>query len=208
MRCRRIVLPLWLAGLVLAGACASAPTAEVSSGAAASPPAGATPPAVRLPPAVAGFTLVGRHNFEDPRAGSSFRYNGPDSLYADVFVYPGPDLATNCGVACATRVMQEEVTQFEHTDLPEMLRRGNMQSYSVQARENLLPDSAAVWRLGARVQLTQQRTGRAERSEYYLYYLPRIRVKVRTTFVESGERAQLLRSFVRELIPALVPPRT
>lgn len=208
MRRLRTVFPLWLVGLIAVGACATARSAEVSAGAAASPPARAAPPGLRLPPSVAGFSLVRRHNFEDPRAGSSFRYNGPDSLYADVFVYPGPDLVTNCGVACATRVMQEEVTQFEHTDLPEMLRRGNMQSYSVQARENLLPDSTAVWRLGARVQLTQQRTGRAERSEYYLYYMPRIRVKVRTTFVESGERAQLLRTFVRELIPALVPPRT
>jgi hypothetical protein len=186
-------------------ACASSSGGRVETAAAPSPPTGV---GLRLPPAIGAFSLFSRRNFEDARAGSVFRYNGPDSLYADVFVYPGPDLAANCNAACATRVLQQEVTQFEHGDLPAMVSQNSIESFSVTLRETLPPPADSLWRLGAHVQLTLFRAGRAQRSEFYLYYLPRIRVKVRVTFTESDPRLQAVDEFVRELLPALAGPRT
>lgn len=193
--------------LLSAIACAGGSGAGVVPGEAPQP-AAPTGPALRLPPTVAGFNLSGRRNFDDPRAGSVFRYVAPDSLYADVFLYPGPDLGANCNVQCATRVIQQEAGQFEHTDLPAMVQQNSIQSFTIELRESLQPPADSTWKLGAHVRAMLQRGNRTETSEFYVYYIPRTRVKIRVSYLDSGSRRQAVEAFIAALMPALVPPRT
>jgi len=74
-----------------------------ASGSSAPPPGGG----LRIPPRVGTFVLSGRQDFPQPGAGSRFRYVAPDSLYADLYLYPGPDLGERCDLACAERVIEQ-----------------------------------------------------------------------------------------------------
>ena len=195
-------------------ACARAAGPSAEPAPAVSPPAVAAPAtasgtrpsgAVRIPPRVASFAVKGRHDYEDRSLGTQLRYEAADSTIADVYLYPGPDLAADCPVACARTVMGNEVRSFEN-DFPEMVKRGYVQSIVVTDREELTPAADAAWQLGHHLTLAVTRDSLPQRSEFYLFYLPRYRVKIRATYVETPERLAAVRAFAAELVPALTRP--
>jgi len=190
--------------LLTLSACAKAP-----SSAAVPAPASSPVVALTVPERVAAFKMMKRHDYDDAGSGVQLRYEGPDSLIADVFVYPGPDLASECPLSCAEARMAAELAGFE-SSFPEMIRRGFVQSASVTARDSLVPPSTGLWQLGHHLTLAVTRDSLAQRSEFYLYYLPGYRVKVRATFTEAESRLRDIRAFVAALVPLLagrgVPP--
>ena len=208
----RIATALALVG-VTACARAAAPSVDPAPAASAPPSSAAvttaTPPrasvAIRIPRTVAAFTMKRRHDYEDRSAGTQLRYEAADSTIADVYVYPGPDLAGNCPVACAKTVIADEVKTFE-SGFPEMLRLGYVQTIGVTAREELAPPPGAAWQLGQHLTMAVTRDSLSQRSELYLFYVPRYRVKIRATYVETPERLAAIRAFAAEIVPALTRP--
>jgi hypothetical protein len=147
--------------------------------------------------------MSSRRDYRDPSAGVVLRYVRPDSLVTDVFVYPGPDLGARCARECAHKVMDAEIDDFR-TSFPEMIRLGYVQSITIVTDEPVLPPAGAVWQLGRHLRLVVQRDQRLQRSDFYLFYLPGYRVKVRGTFVPTEQRLRELEAFAAEVVPALV----
>jgi hypothetical protein len=196
---------LILALVIAAQGCATATSRGLEDRGA---PAPSQPSAsLRLPPAVGVFRLASRRNFPDARAGTLFRYLAVDSLYVDVIVYPGPDLASGCNLECGASALEREVAEFEPA-LQAMVAQGTLQSVAVHSRGPLPAPPDSAWKLGAFVRASTGRNGRTERSDLYLYYLPRVRVKVRATFLDTESRGQAVDEFVRELLPLLAANRT
>jgi hypothetical protein len=215
-----------LLAVVLAAACAGsggppagdapgapgpgAPAADPAPPAAPAPPAPSAPQGgqIRIPTEVAGFRLTGRRDFEQPGAGSVFRSTGTDSLFADVYLYPGPGLDARCDVDCAARVLAQEAEGFETIELPALVEDGTILSFELLAHDTLAAPADAAWRVGrqVRVDLVYPDERGLRRSEWVVRYLPFARVKVRATYRETPERTERVAAFVRELIPALVSP--
>lgn len=158
---------------------------------------------LRVPEMVGAFTMARRHDYPDAENGVQLRFQGPDDLVADVYVYPGPDLTTGCALACARDVMNAELAGFEE-GIPEMIRLGYVQAATISARDSLVPTPASLWQLGHHLTLAVERDGGPKRSDFFLYYLPGFRVKVRATYVESPARLENLRRFVEQVVPALL----
>lgn len=186
-------------------AVAPAPTAAVTTPAAADT---APRTAVRLPARVATFRLVQRHEYENRALGVQLRYTGPDSLYADVYVYPGPGFDTRCDSQCSAQAFTREVAQFQ-ADFPEMVKQKYYDSIVVVEDETLAPGPDKPWRLGHHLRLAVQRNGKPARSDFYLYYVPRYKVKVRLTYDPTPERTQAMDAFIQDLMPQVVggPPQ-
>ena len=161
---------------------------------------------VRIPREVAGFMLRDRRDDPDPRMGVTLRYQGPDSLIADVFLYPGPGFDAACDSTCAAGVLAREVAGFRD-DFPEMLRRGYYRTIEVTSDSALAPPAGAAWRVGRRVRLrVSQDKSDVDRSDYVLFYLPGYRVKIRATYRATPERLRALDALAGALVPALTLP--
>ena len=158
---------------------------------------------LRVPQTVAAFTMARRHDYPDAANGVQLRFQGPDDMVADVYVYPGPDLATGCALGCARDVMKRELADFEES-IPEMIRLGYVQAATITARDSLVPTPGALWQLGHHLTLAVERDGGPKRSDLYLYYLPGFRLKVRATYVESPGRLESLQRFLEQVVPALL----
>ena len=188
---------------------AAPPSVTPSSSTTSATPSTASRPSVaggitiKVPDSIADFALVRRHDYDDKALGTQLRYRGPDSLIADVYIYPGPDLRHECPLACAEARLTEEVTQFER-EIPVYIQRGYFQSGRVIARQALTPAQDAAWQLGHHLLLDLVRGGMAQRSEFYLYYLPGYRVKLRATYVDDPSRRAALERLVKALVPTLV----
>ena len=176
---------------------------SAAAGSTASPPRASV--AIRIPRAVASFSMKGRRDYEDRSAGTQLRYEAADGTVADVYVYPGPDLASNCAMECAKTVIANEVKTFE-SGFPEMVRLGYVQAIGITAREELTPPADAAWQLGRHLTMDVTRDSTPQRSELYLFYVPKYRVKIRATYVETPERLAAVRAFAAELVPALTRP--
>lgn len=186
-------------------ACAPAPSGTPSPA-----PASPAPPApvpgyigIRSPDTVADFALVSREDFEDEAAGVGLRYERPSGLLVDVYVYPGPDLADKCGLSCASAMLAAEVSGFQES-LPMLIQRGHVQAARVTATRSLTPPPTARWRVGHHLTLAVTRDDLAQRSDFYLYYLPRFRVKVRATYEDNQANRSAVEAFTRALVPAIV----
>jgi hypothetical protein len=158
---------------------------------------------IRIPARVGEFRMANRHDYEDPGLGVQLRYHGPDSLIADVYVYPGPGFDGKCDSACALDHFAREVEQFR-TDFPEMIRRRYYDSIAVVTESALAPGPGRPWLVGRHLQLAVKREGRAARSDFYLFYVPMYRVKVRLTYAPTSGRSQAIEGFMRDLMPRLV----
>lgn len=179
------------------------PAASPSVSASSSAPDSAAPIAIRIPPRVAAFRMDMRRDYEDPSLGTQLRYLGPDSLLADVFVYPGPGFDERCDSACATEYFEREIAQFQ-ADFPEMLRRRYFDSITVASESPHAPGVGRPWRVGRQLRLAVVREGKPERSDFHLFYLPGYRVKVRVTYDPTNAREQAVDAFMRDLLPRLV----
>lgn len=208
-----LALPLVLAagcggGRALAiGAAAAGSTAPVNPGADDKARAAAPRIRVDIPPAIGPFKFVRRQDYDDAALGTMVRYrHESDSLEADVFVYPGPDLAVRCDTPCAREELKSEyqgfIEQFE-----ELRARGYFESIRVVAEQPLVPPAGAPWAMGQRIHLSVRREGREQRSEFWLAYLPGIRFKVRSTFVETPARVAAVQDFVDSAVVSFARTR-
>lgn len=200
--------------VVVALACLMAGAASIAGGQAPAAPAAAPAPSaapasdgdVRLgvPRQVAAFRLLSRENTPN-ESEVLLRYAGPDSLRADVFVYPGPDFASRCDSACAAGALDREIADFRSL-LPELVRRRYVDSIAIERDEPVPPREAGGWRMGRRLTMAARRDGRAERSELHLFYLKGARVKIRTSYVPTDARLGAAAAFADSLVPALTRP--
>ena len=204
---------LVFAVLLAVAACARTTTTagtgiESAAGAAAAPGSGAgadTTAAfqVVVPPQVAAFTLEGRRGVEGAPEDVQLRYAGPAGLAADVFIYAGPDFAARCALDCARKVIDQEVGHFRDS-FRDMIQREYVQKIKVRNELRLTPPAGAAWRLGRHLVLDVQRDGAGQRSDFYLFYFPGVRIKVRATYAEEPDRAEAISAFVTSLLPQLV----
>jgi hypothetical protein len=190
-------------GFIATSAFAQTPQGSATPSAPAREPEAATAVTIAVPKQVAGFEFVARHDYDDQSLGVQLRYANADSVMVDVFVYPGPDLAQHCAQACAAQQLDTELADFRGS-IPEMIKRGYVQAMTVVREENLAPPAGAAWRLGHHMRLAVKRDDRPMRSEFYLFYLPRYRVKIRSTFSDSSPRVQSVEGFASGLVPAMV----
>jgi hypothetical protein len=202
MRQRRRTVCLFVPFICLAS-CASATHSASPTNAPASANAAEKGITIEVPRRVAGFDMRSRRDYRDRDAGVVLRYVRPDSMVIDVFVYPGPDLRTRCAGECARKVMDDEIDTFR-VGFPEMIRLGYVQTIEIVTDEPVLPPVGAAWQLGRHLHLVVQRDQRLQRSDFYLFYLPGYRVKVRGTFVATEQRLHELEAFAAEIVPALV----
>jgi hypothetical protein len=157
---------------------------------------------IAVPRHVADFELLERHDYDDKSSGVQLRYRDSDSVLADVFVYPGPDLAGDCAQECAAKTLDAEIADFRDV-IPELIKRGYAQAMTVVSEEPLIPSAGAPWRLGRHMRLAVKHDDRPMRSEFYLYYLPGYRVKVRATYDDAPARSQSVEKFAAAIVPAL-----
>jgi hypothetical protein len=157
---------------------------------------------LRVPDSIGVFRMLERRDFPDRAQGSMLRYRRADSLTADVFLYAGPDLARECDLACARGVMAREGDDFVGA-FPEMVRRKYADTIAVTSDSALTADSAAAWRLGRHLRLFERQAGRERWSDYYLYYLPGFRLKVRATYPPDAALAAAVARFTADAIPAI-----
>lgn len=190
-----------IAALLLAAACGGsrAPAATAPAPAAASAAASEAPPIrIAIPGRIGPFRFVRRQDFDDAALGTMVRYrHESDSLEADVFLYPGPDLAATCNDACARRALKEEhegfVQQFD-----ELRSRGYVQRIRLLSQAPLVPPAGARWTMGHELHLEVRRDGLDQHSDFWLVYLPGIRFKIRSTFTETPARVAALAAFTDE----------
>src|SRR5690242_4461464 len=145
--------------------------------------------------------MAGRQDFDDRSLGVMLRYQRADSMRVDVFVYGGPDLASDCPVSCAAKVIDQDVDAFVSA-FPEMVKRGYTDSIAVVTRRSLEPAPNDRWRLGRYLRLRLVTKGVVENSDFYLYYLPGVRVKLRASYPVDSARATAVSEFSRLVIPA------
>ena len=157
----------------------------------------------RVPDSIGVFALAGRKDYDDPSQGIMLRYRHPDGIDADVFLYPGPDFASNCALECARKVLGAEVEQFVAA-FPELVRRHYMDTIAVVRDDTLAPPLGAAWLLGRRLGLTERRNGQPLSSEFVLFYLPGARVKVRATYAPDSAHGRAILGFANAFVPALV----
>ena len=158
---------------------------------------------LNIPDSVDGFGLIDQEKYEDPALGYRLRYSGADSLYADVFVYPGPMLGTPCDTAVANNALSEQVTGFRD-GFATMIERRYVDSITVTSDEILARGVDSPWCLGRHLTLAVIRDGKPQRSDFYLYALSGYFVKVRVTFPVTTTRLALERRFTDSLFSVLV----
>lgn len=157
--------------------------------------------ALHPPDSIAAFQLVDRQVFPERSEGVMLRYRRADSLTADVFVYPGPDFSGECDMPCARGVLVHDGDGFIAV-FPEMVRRGYVDTISVDSDSSLVAAAGSPWRLGRHLHLRLRQDGVAKWSDFYLYYLPGYRVKVRSTYLPVASVAAAVAQFAVAAGPA------
>jgi hypothetical protein len=157
---------------------------------------------VEPPREAAGFRIIGRRDYPDPRLGTNIRYGRDgDDLYVDLYVYPGVRVDSACDAACA---VDTEADGFIR-DSPELVRAGHVQSFELKDDERLRPDPGAPWAYGRHLTFTAKREGETLDSQYYLYSFPGFFVKVRATYPQDAATARAdVQAFVEDLLRKLV----
>jgi hypothetical protein len=163
---------------------------------------------LRVPRTIGEFRLTGSQPL-DSAAGGGFvlRYMRADTLRADVFVYPGPDFGTNCALECAQSALANEGDGFVRS-IPLLIERKFMDSATVRADSVLIAPVGAPWRLGRRISLDEVRGGAPVRSDMYLFYVERARVKVRATYRRDPAFEDAIAKLAAATVAALIMPDT
>lgn len=160
---------------------------------------------LRLPSAVGAFRFVARQDFEDPSQGAMFRFRTSDSLAADVFLYPGPDLEGDCPLDCARRLLESEQKGFS-TAMAELKASGRIESYRKVSDASLSRPDGAAWAIGHRIGMRVRMAGAEHQSHFWLVYLAGVRLKVRSTFIDAAGREGALEEFLSNVVEAFVAP--
>jgi hypothetical protein len=160
--------------------------------------------AMGVPDALGPFAFQERHDFPDPRSGTSLRYARPDGMRVDVYVYPGPPADSSCPRACAEEQAQSETRDFAG-HLPELVRRGHYRQASVASDEAVQPPAGAAWRAGRHLVANVDVQGEQRESHFYLFLFPGYEVKVRATYAPSAERRRAVEALVADALVKFAP---
>lgn len=157
---------------------------------------------VQAPPEVAGYHVVGRHDYPDPAYGTNIRYGRDrDDRYVDVYVYPGVPVDSACDAACAVDTEADGFIQ----GIPELVRAGHYQSFELTDDERLRPGLGAPWAYGRHLTFRGRRSGQPVESQYYLYSFSGFVVKVRATYPPGSADARAdVQAFVDDLLRKMV----
>jgi hypothetical protein len=162
---------------------------------------------IAIPDSVGPFVFAGRQDYEDPRLGTSVRYaREEDGMYFDVYVYPGPPADERCPQACAEQWVRDEAQQFIDS-APDFIQAGHFRRMDVVRNEAIAVPPGAAYRAGRHVVMEVVRgQGPATpmQSQYILYTYPGYMVKVRATYPPSTKMEGTVRTFVADLLEALV----
>lgn len=190
---------LALATLALAlGACAGAPAKRDAYDPAARAPQGA----VSVPDRPAGFALVSSQRYDDPRAGSTWRYaaDSHPELLVDALVYPAAgiwpdDEAAGNDLAAIMRAEIEATVEAGMYEAAEVIREGRIH---VTRPDGDLP--------GRHLRMALTKDGIGLISHAHLFYLPPYTVKVRSTFPAYGNTSfdARLKSLVEAFVGGIV----
>lgn len=170
---------LLLATLVLVlAACAGAPARREAYDPAARAPQGAA----GVPDRPAGFTLVSSQHYDDPMAGSTWRYaaDSHPELLVDALVYPAAgiwpdDEAAGNALAAIMRSEIGATVEAGMYEAAEVIREGRIH---VTRPDGELP--------GRHLRMALTKDGMELISHAHLFYLPPYTVKVRSTFPAYG----------------------
>jgi hypothetical protein len=162
---------------------------------------------LRIPDSIGVFANTERKDFDDPSLGTMIRYQRADSLRVDVFVYPGADLAKQCPIDCARKFIDREVDDFISA-FPEMIKRGYGDSITVVTRRTMTPAPDDRWQLGRYLRMRMVTKGVVDNSDYYLFYLPGFRLKLRATYPADSASAIAVEDFSHQVVPAFVSRAT
>jgi hypothetical protein len=158
---------------------------------------------ISVPRQLGPFTLARQQRYDDPSAGTMFRYLSPDTVPVDVFLYPGPDFDTGCPADCALEVIAAETKGFRD-GFPMMRERGYVDSIEVVSEDTLRPDPDDQWKLGRALRMRVVDEGRILRSDFVVWYLPTYRVKLRATYADREPMRAYVRFFTDSLIGAII----
>ena len=136
--------------------------------------------------------------------GYRLRYVGPDSMYTDLYVYPGPAMATACDVALASGAAEAEIAGFREA-FSSMIERHYVDKIAVTRDDPLHPGLAVPWCVARHLTLEVVRQGRPEHSDFYLYVLSGYFVKVRMTYPFTDTRLALEQAFISDVFTRLTP---
>ena len=158
----------------------------------------------KSPDSIGTYALVERHDSPEAADGILLRYQrDSDSLWADVYLYPGPDLASDCDFACAQSLLEREATQFV-TDIQEFAQRGFGDTMALRNERALTPSAEDAWLMGRYLHFFLRIEGEVTWSDQYLYYLPKIRVKVRATYAPDSTLRREIEAFAAAVVPTLM----
>jgi hypothetical protein len=160
--------------------------------------------AMGVPDALGAFAFQERHDFPDPRMGTSLRYALPDGMRVDIYVYPGPPADSSCPQACAEQQAQSETREFTG-HLPELVRRGHYRQASVASDDAIRPPAGAPWRVGRHLVARVDVQGEPRESHFYVFLFPGYEVKVRATYAPSDERRQAVEALVADALVKFAP---
>jgi hypothetical protein len=157
---------------------------------------------VQTPPQVAGFHVVGRHDYPDPAYGTNIRYGRDrDDRYVDVYVYPGVAVDSACNAACAVDTEADGFIQ----GISELVRAGHYESLELADDERPRPGPEASWVYGRHLTFRGMRSGQPVESQYHLYSFPGFVMKVRATYPRGSADAHSdVQGFVDDLLRNLV----
>lgn len=152
-----------------------------------------------IPRRVSTFHLGEFQRQEDATRGSLYRYIGPDSIRFDVTLSPGPDLSTNCPLACALDSLEATLR------LTGARADGTPPDRTVRTEE-LAARPESPWMLGRRTVSRTTRDSVVLRTERHLYFLPGTRMWVSGSYEESPARDAVVAEFLRHVVDAFATP--
>ena len=181
--------------LLVASTLASAPRANAQ----AADSGGVT---LQMPDSIGLFVMTERRTLSDPMDGMFIRFRRSDGLGADLFLYPGPDFSDDCDLSCASELLKREGDQFIGA-FPELVRRKYLDTIGTVRDSALVPPARATWRIGRHVWFETRVGGSPRWSDMYLYYQPRLRIKVRATYAADSAQHSEIAEFARAAMDAV-----
>ena len=181
--------------LLVASTLASAPRANAQ----AADSGGVT---LQMPDSIGLFVMTERRTLPDPMDGMFIRFRRSDGLGADLFLYPGPDFSDDCDLSCARELLKREGDQFIGA-FPELVRRKYLDTIGTVRDSALVPPARATWRIGRHVWFETRVGGSPRWSDMYLYYQPRLRIKVRATYAADSAQHSEIAEFARAAMDAV-----
>lgn len=185
-----------LSSTMIVGAVSQAMDSLEARGVDLTSPVPRTRVSVNVPDTVGRFTFGGRRDYEDPRLGSSIRFNHPNGTYADVFVWGGTRVTETCDAVCAVNA---EADGFI-ASFPEFIRAGHYRAVELTRDEPLRPGADALWAAGRHLTLKADKDGQMQESHYYVWSFPGFMLKVRASYPPSAEGLRQVEEFAAELL--------